>query len=377
MVTWGPMSPRIPQVILDADAAHHRVHQRVAFSRFLNPTNEEEARIAFLRGAEAPPFTYQPFVEADALLYELDAMRPPEDHPAGALVNRCIDATVLFTLALRDRSAAAFDALAQASRWYPEAEWLSLDLPEEGGGSMPSDVSAEQIIARLREALDRRGLVDWVVEADAVMSARVLVDAAKRLIRVKPRARFNARDLDRLVVHEIDVHAIRSVNGGGQQLRCFETGLPDSLHTEEGLAMYAEEVAGVAAPGTLHRQLQVVRAIHLARREGFRAVFDAIRAAHGAGLAWSICHRIKRGLARPEEPGVYAKDSVYLVGRMRVARWLHQGGDIAHLYVGKVGLDDPVTDWLAEGWLRLRPVPRLWERLSPPAPARSSSGTPP
>jgi len=357
------MPSRIPQVILDADAAHHRVLQRVSFSRYLNPINDEEARMAFLRGAEAPPFVYHPLVEADELLRELDGLRPPTDHPAGRLVNRCVDSTALLVLALRDRSASAFDALARLSRWYPEAEVLSLDLPDEEGPILPSDVDAAQIMERLRAALAERGLRGWVVEADPVMSARVLVDGAKQIIRVKPRARFNARDLDRLVVHEIDVHATRSVNGAAQELRCFETGLPDSLHTEEGLAMYAEEVAGVSAPGTLHRQLQVVRAIDKARGAGFREVFDAIREEHGAGLAWSICHRIKRGLAHPEEPGVYAKDSVYLVGRMRVERWLRRGGDIALLYVGKVGLDDPVATWLAEGWLCPRPVPGFWRRL--------------
>ena len=37
-------------------------------------------------------------------------------------------------------------------------------------------------------------------------------------------------------------------------------------------------------------------------------------------------------------------------------------GDITQLYVGKVGLEDPVADWLAQGWVQPRPLPPVWQR---------------
>ncbi len=349
----------IPRPILDADAAHHAILQRVVFSRHLNPCNADEARRMFLRGAEAPPFEYVPLVQADDLLRRLDEAEPPRDHPAGALVGRCIDGTRLLVWALRDRTPAAFDALAEADGWFPDAELLSLSF-EDAPDAEPMDVPAQVVVDRLREALQERGLPDWEVEEDTVMAARVLVDGAKRALRVNPRSRFRPRDVERLVVHEIDVHAMRAANGQRQALRCFQTGLPGSLATEEGLAMVSEERSGLASPGVLARQVDVVRAIDRARQVGFREVYEWLADDLGPGLAWGISLRIKRGLRRPELPGVYAKDSVYLRGHQLVKRWLDDGNAPADLYVGKVGVGDPVASWLAQGWVEPGALPPTW-----------------
>jgi len=350
----------IPEPIRLADQRHHEILQRVPFSRHLNPINSHEARRAFRNGAAAPPFRYNPLSEADTLLWELDRIRPPTDHPAGALVARILDGTTLLVRALRDRTATAFDALAHHADWYPDAALLGLSFPEPPPDPELSDQPAAAMIAALEAALKSRGLSSWRVERDTVMSARVLVDSAKRLLRVNPMSRFKSRDLRRLIAHEIDVHVMRAHNGQRQALRCFSTGLPGSLATEEGLALVAEEQVGAASPGVLSRQVEVVRSIHRARDLGFRDLYNDIAARHSPGLAWGICLRIKRGLARPDLPGVYAKDSVYLRGRMRVHRWLQDGNDIRSLYVGKVGLDDPVEAWMKQGWLRPGNLPPLW-----------------
>lgn len=359
------MPESIPAPVLHADRVHHAILAEVAFSRHLNPTNGHAARLAFLRGADAPPFEYLPLVEADSLLWRLDAAEPPRDHPAGALVGDCMDATRLLIAALRDRTAVAFHRLACRGGWYPTADILDLSFPLEDSGPVSPAVSAARISRRLREALEERGLVDWRVEEDHVMAARVLVDGAKRLVRVNPSSTFWQRDVERLVVHEIDVHAVRSANGQRQALCCFQTGLPGSLATEEGLAMVSEEEAGLASPGVLSRQVEVVRAIDRARELGFRDLYNELAERLGSGLAWGICIRIKRGLARPGQPGVYAKDSVYLSGRMEVRRWLDEGGDVATLYVGKVPINAPVTQWIKQGWVRPGPLPPTWRARRP------------
>ena len=261
--------------------------------------------------------------------------------------------------ALDKRSAKAFDAMNEAAGWYPDAELLACEY-EAGSPSGPVDVPATELIDHFELAFQARGMTDWQVTQDEVMSARVLVDSAKRLVRVNPKSMFRHNDLSRLVVHEIDVHARRATNGEAQPLWCFVTGLPGSLATEEGLAMVAEETSGTASPGVLARQAEVVRAIEQARSLGFRELYDSLCERVGPGLAWGICLRVKRGLSNPEEPGVYAKDSVYLAGRNKVRKWMDAGGDIRCLYVGKVGVDDPVTEWLEQGWVKPQPVPALW-----------------
>lgn len=350
----------VPESVLRADDAHHAVLQEVMFSRHLNPYNGEQAREAFLAGAASPPFAYHPLPAADALTARLAAQRTDGDHPAADLVRRSIDSTRLLIEALRDRSASAFDALNEDCDWYPPAELPRL--PQETRSPPGEDpvVGADVLLRHLREALAQRALGHWTVTLDESMAARVLVDSARRQIRVDPGARLHARELQRLVVHEVDVHAWRTCNGEGQPLRLFSTGLPGSLATEEGLAMVAEERAGVAASGALRRQLRVWQAIQHARSASFRELYEWLAADDGPHAAWSLSVRLRRGLADQGAPGVYAKDSVYLSGYLRVRRWLDAGGAISHLYVGKVGVDDPVADWLEAGWLQRRPVPAWW-----------------
>ncbi len=351
----------IPAPILEADEALHELYRRVHFSRFLNPINAPEARRSFLAGAQVPAFEYQPATWADDELRLLDRLGPPDDHPLGRLLSDAISGTRCFIVALRDRTADSFDALAHHADWYPDRATLSAARSETRDHDLTAyTLQAGPVAAALQEALQQRGLDGWGVEMDPVMSARVLVDGAKRLIKVSPRARFRERDVDRLIAHEVEVHAWRSANGRRQPLRIFSTGLPGSLETEEGLAMVAEELASASSPGSAWRQSVVVRAIDLGRRLGFRELHREITGLGGPGLAWGVCLRLKRGLADPGEPGVYAKDIVYYRGMRRVKAWLQASNDVAHLYVGKVGIDDPVADWIRDGWLTPQPVPPLF-----------------
>lgn len=359
VLSFAPMPLNIPAPILFADRVHHDVLTRVHFSSHLNPSNIPEAKARFLAGQAAPPFVYEPLVGCDALLRTLDEAEPPRDHPAGALVGACIDGTRLLLRALRDRSAAAFDAMNQEAGWYPPVEALALSVPApQDGGSPP--LSGAAMMVGFRRALALRGLGHWTVVEDPVMSARVLVDSAKSLIRINSRSTFRQRDLRRLVAHEVDVHVVRSRNGEAQALRCFQTGLPRSLATEEGLAVLAEERVEGGVASALAHQVEVLAAIEHARGAGFREVYTRLERRLGPGLAWSITTRIKRGLAHPELPGVYAKDSVYLLGYLQVKRWLAGGGRIDRLYVGKVAVDHPVEEWLEAGWVHPQPVPSLW-----------------
>ena len=355
------MREAIPPIILHVDRELHTLYERVPFSRYLNPLNAREARRAFRAGADVPPLRYHEATWADRELKALDALQPPEDHPLGLILARAIRGTSLFIRALRDRSVDAFDALAVHSGWYPDAETLHAARGEEPARDQaPFALSAKDMTLALEDALRERGLADWRIESDPVMSARVLVDGAKRLLRVSPAATFRERDINRLVVHEVEVHAIRSANGRNQPLRIFSTGLPGSLETEEGLALYAEELSGSSSPGTAWRQGVVVQAVDWARRMGFRELYDAIAETAGPGLAWGVAERLKRGLADPGSPGVYAKDIVYYRGHRKVKEWVESGNPVSHLYVGKVGVEDPVADWLDAGLITLQPVPRTF-----------------
>ncbi|MCB9746098.1 MAG: DUF1704 domain-containing protein [Alphaproteobacteria bacterium] len=356
------MTPdELPRDLRAVDDALFALYERVAFNRFLNPRNAPEARSAFLKGAKAPPFEYHPATWADEELRRLDQLTPPMDHPLGPMMADAVEGSRLFIVALRDRTPEAFDALARHSGWYPDARTLAQARSEvQRRDDAPFVVRAREMIEALQRALDTRGLHRWRIEEDSVMAARVMVDGAKRMLRVNPSAHFRRSDLKRLVVHEVDVHAVRSENGRGQPLHVFSTGLPGSLETEEGLALVAEAEAGAASPGTMWRQGVVAQAVDWARELGFRELHQRITREAGSGLAWGVSLRLKRGLADPSKPGVYAKDIVYYRGTKRVQEWRAAGNPIELLYVGKVGVDDPVQEWIDQGLLARRPVPPVF-----------------
>lgn len=358
------MTTELPAPLIAADLSLHRLLQTISFSPHLNPVNIDEARVAFLGGAAAPPFQYAPPPWADAALRTLDGIQPPLDHPLGQEIGRSTMELRNLVLALRDRTAEAFDRLNEVAGWYPVPDEPRLTLVETPTPEEAATLDALRMEDVLRNALEARGLLDWTIERDSVMSARVLVDGSKRLIRINPRARFRYVDLRTLVAHEIDVHAMRARNGASQPLFLFQDGLPGSLLTEEGLAISAEmRVAGMPT-GFLARQQLFLDAVTVGRVAGFRTVFEVIASGANPGVAWGVALRVKRGLARPEEPGVYAKDTVYARGFQLVHAWLAAGNDVSQLYVGKVGLQHPVDAWVREGWLHPVEAPRLWSQTA-------------
>ncbi len=349
----------------EADQRMALILSRFRLAEHLNPINSAEARAGWRGGHGAPQLLYEPVTWGDEALYALDQVRAPGDHPLGEAVNRIAEEFRAFVVALRDRTEAAFDSLAHIHAWYPEPVDAPARVETNGASTRPASVSATEMKAVLQEALDARGMVGWNTHLDPRLASRVLVDAPRREVRINPRATFRPADTVSLVAHEIDVHVQRSVNGGAQQLAIFATGLPGSLATEEGLAVAAEERVGVSTRHLVDRQALVASAVLLARNTGFAEVHRMLAERVGPEAAWVITVRVKRGLAAPDAPGVFAKDAVYHIGYHAVQAWLAAGGCLASLYVGKVGLHHPVADWITAGWVVPQPAPALWG-ISPP-----------
>ncbi len=352
------MDRTLPPHVEALDAAIFAAHHAVDPARLLNPLNVAEAQAAFFAGAPEPPFRYAASSELAEWQARLAAHSAGDDHPFSGLLRSAVASFDRMASALQHRDAEHFDLWAKHERWE---DGVVPDAAPAGAPSAPEPAMGAPLMRQALEAgLAARGLVGWQVSWDPVMSARVLVESSRREIRVNPAAQFRESDVRRLVAHEIDVHVTRSENGKRQPLRLFSTGLPGSLHTEEGLAMCAEEHVGALGPGTAERQRRIGAIIQLARSMGFRELWEHVKPEYGPRGAFSVVLRLKRGLADPGRPGVYAKDAVYGLGWGAVRRWLADGGELAHLYVGKVGIHHPVGDWLREGLVLPAPVPVLW-----------------
>jgi hypothetical protein len=352
----------LPAELLDADRAYQAVLAGIRFSEHLNPVNIAAARKAFFAGAKAPPFEYAPATWAADAKAQLAAIRVPMAHPLGVALSESMAETVALIHALDRRDAEAFRVLAELSDWLPSAADDGEIPATPPSGPVAAQISAERMFTALRDSLRQRELHDWEVTWDNVLSSRLLVDAPRKAIRVNPTAHFTELDRVGMVAHEVDVHVTRSDNGTRQPLALFSTGLARSLLAEEGLAVAAEEEARAMSPGFEARQALMIRAVRLAEGCGFRQLFQELVPLAGSNAAFQLALRVKRGLSDPGLPGCYAKDSVYLRGWRKVRAWRAAGGDIAHLYVGKVGFDQPIQEWIEAGWLVPRPVPRMWSR---------------
>lgn len=340
----------LPQDLLVADAAFFTLHQRLVASRHLNPLDEVEARARFLAGGPVR-FRYAPLPHADDLLRACDAVAPPDDHPLGVELAAAVAEVRAAVVALRDRTPQAFAALAELSGW-----WAADEMPAREPPVRPADpevLPLADVVGRFEEALAARGVAGWTVAVDPVMTARVLADAPRRVLRLNPRASWSPTDVRALIAHEIDVHVARAVAGAAQPLRLFELGLAQSLVAEEGLALYAEAQACGLPAGAADRLALLAAAARRAAEQGFTGLYRGLEPLVGAQQAWTTCVRLKRGLADPETPGVYAKDRVYWLGWCRISRWVASGADLRGLRCGKVGFDHPVAAWAAEGWITL------------------------
>ena len=395
MCTVSPRHARhetpLPDELLAADAALHRIHGQIRPTAHLNPLNVVEARAAFFRGAEAPPFRYAPTTWADDALDALGRISFPRAHPLGHELAEAAADTAALVVALRDRTAEAFDAASERGGWLllvdDDPALLARTVVGAGGYPPPATPPGSNVpshpapraasptapdpLARIPHALFRRTLAQaladatggtWRLVDDPVMSARVLVDAVRREVLLAPHAQFRARDLAALVAHEIDVHVRRAEGGRRQSLHLFETGFHRSLVAEEGLALLAEHTVSGLPEGFEDRHAEVRRAAHRAREVGFRALWETLAPTFGQEGAFNVALRLKRGLADPGEPGVYAKDTVYGIGYRAVRDWHGGGGDLGGLYVGKVGLHHPVADWIAAGWVRAPDPAPAWVR---------------
>ena len=188
---------------------------------------------------------------------------------------------------------------------------------------------------------DEIGLDDWEVKP-----SKKWISAARhtRKVTICKDRFFSELDIKRLAVHEVGVHAIRYTNGDHQPLKIFHFGFPESLSTEEGLAVYFEVATGNMNPMYFRNYAGRVLAIDCLRRNlDFRDCFSELQHyGFNDEDSWNLAVRVYRG-------GGFVKDHVYLQGYYMIDDFVKHGGDLRKLFVGKIGIEDlPLIDQLLQ-----------------------------
>lgn len=173
---------------------------------------------------------------------------------------------------------------------------------------------------------------------------------------VPERLAVSARRVEALIQHEIGTHVVTYVNGWSQPLRVLAAGLAGHEALQEGLAMFAEYLAGGFNAARLRIiAARVVTVRRLVEGATFPAVVAEISGRHGFPLraAFGLAVRVFRG-------GGLTRDAIYLRGLLQLLAYLAGGGALEPLLVGKIAIEQvPLVEELVRRQVlrpaRLRP----------------------
>ncbi|MBA3542612.1 MAG: DUF1704 domain-containing protein [Deltaproteobacteria bacterium] len=341
---------RLVQAVRESDHALAEISASFDFLLAVTPVNSEAAWQEFKQGghAQAPTLRYRMLTLDPELgkrrLYDLplDRLEDPVlaqllrdkrrelDRQLGLLEDRDTPRFLFGSLQLYDP---VDDAL------LAEALTILKTLPPSGGRSRDREVArcdattvaarAELELAHYRQHLPSLAAKIYIRED----VASLLVSHGNLLIPT--RLDVPAHRVDALLQHEVGTHVVTYANGASQPLRILAAGLANYEALQEGLAMFAEHLAG-GLDGERLRLIaaRVVAVRRLVEGVGFPAVFAELTDEHRltARAAFTVTLRVFRG-------GGLTKDAIYLRGLLQVLEHLRQGHELDAMLVGKLAFE--------------------------------------
>lgn len=149
---------------------------------------------------------------------------------------------------------------------------------------------------------------------------------------ISRNTRMARHRVEALLSHEIGVHLLTYVNGSAQGLRLFRSGLSGYEGIQEGLAVFAEYLAGGMTTGRLRLiAARVVACAAMLEGASFHETFDVLVRDYGFTKlgAFNLTLRLYRS-------GGLAKDAIYLRGLFQVLDHLEEGGSLDPFWIGKI-----------------------------------------
>ncbi len=215
---------------------------------------------------------------------------------------------------------------------------------EEEPKTIEGAQAVEYLEGRLAETFASTGAAVRVMLSDGIVADAA---AGSDYIKIRKEARFNARDLKLLEIHEGWVHLGTTINGRNQPVCTFlSKGPPSSTITQEGLALFMEIITFTSHPARLRRITNRIQAVHQAEQGAtFIDVFRFFRdQGFGERESFTNTSRVYRGSTPTGGP--FTKDLSYSKGFILVYNYIclavRQGklGRIPMLFCGKTTLED-------------------------------------
>ena len=307
------------------------------------PNNFDEEKKLFLSGGKINPrFTYKS-LKLKRFAEKFVQIIIPVNEPLSTFFESVLEQTKAYYCLLQNIGTDKFtntDLYGQPTKkLVNEAKELLIQLADETANKekLKNDSGAKEVF---QAELNRYNLSDWKIKIKP-MTAKVAVDVEKKTILIKENAIFSDEDLKRFLVHEIETHVFRTVNGFKQPFLIFATAfIPGYLPTEEGLAVYNEIKAGLLTNHRLRIFTGRVLAVDYSLRLSFRDTYNKLLQFFEPETAFQLTFRAKRGLSDTSKPGGFIKDHVYLEGKFLIDEYVSKGGDLKLLYSGKIGINN-------------------------------------
>jgi len=350
--------------------------------RYINPVNAGREKSKFLR-AYASGKTYEPFFEYERPGPEVRDFCRKMKRIRGKLENcrasffapyyiKKIDSLKELAELLGQRDSPAFGPELAAHFGKPSGKVVreaGRKLRKLRDADEPENLDSSEVRRIFENELRSYGL-EWEVRPLLEGGPKMAVNSTRGEVYVDLSASFSKNSIKRYLYHEIHTHVFRAENGKRQPFSIFLSGFPDYRETEEGLAVYNEYANGLLDPETLRKYSARVIAASIAPHASFSEIFEEMLRYFPPEKAYTITHRIKRGMTDTSLPGGYTKDYIYLSGFLKVYDFMQtrpsKAAALKTLYCGKIGLSDfeMARDLLERGLLKM---PRYLPEMELPA----------
>lgn len=331
------------------------------------PSQTQQAFLAaHAAGRRAMPVVDYPTLDFSETRRELEAVAgaADRDHPLGAYIIESAQAWGIAAQLLESLGTAAACGHAIALYGRPDVDLPGgalttcdaarhfIQIADELDAGLIADaerptIDAATLQAQLQADLDAYfGARVIAVELDPGMIAKAAAGAYR--LRLRSDARYSVHDREQLLQHEAFVHSLTALNGREQPVvPSLAMSSPRTTCTQEGLAVFAEQITGSIDIDRMKRVSLRIEAIALALDGAdFLQVFEYFhQAGQPAHESFASAQRVFRGV--PLTGGhAFTKDAVYLRGLIEVHTFFRQALAqqqlplCRQLFAGKMTLED-------------------------------------
>ena len=174
------------------------------------------------------------------------------------------------------------------------------------------------------------------------LANKLNIQSKRGIIFINPNEDFKSIDIERLKVHEIGVHYRRYYNAYLKYpaIELFQKGTARYAQTEEGLAVYNEEVKGVSSKAQMYIYCGRVIATYYTDKMSFYELFMKLKEFNFKDSdAFALAFRAKRNICDTSIHAGYTRDYIYFAGYLKVKEYA-KNYDVNRLMFGKIKIED-------------------------------------